>query len=973
MSLQHPTTTSPSLPVCQGPSPSQLVQAMLHRMVGSKHKKSAADAMADNLDFVNISSNNNHTNDNRHISSTSAKKTTIQQLRFALRKNNLHRELRQPDKLQRGVVALVNRAKHESAELLKGNNNSATDSSARADTGNNTNTNSNEIAATGNNTTGEYRGAKRKREEWTDFEPLDTSDHDDQDPHEQQDTDHPWMRHNYASNRTAMQMFTQELNDFADYLKPTPEEHHIRTYVFKAVKEFLNSLWPGVPVHVFGSFNTKLYLPGSDMDIVVMLDGVKKKNPKTLANKIRGSGFGVNVEAIIFTKVPIVKFRESRTGIPVDISFNQLDGFKTAAVVQKFMEDMPVLQPMVMLIKQFLKCKPATYCQVHQGGLGSFSVTLLVMSFLQMHPRIQARMIDPLENLGVLVIEFFELYGLRFNYRAVSISVAQGGSYISKDDGMAQNQQLNLNLINPVDGQNVAKATRNMSLIQTGFAMAYHDLVTAVRKQQQELDGNTGPVQEHSSPTTASQSMLRQRSMVSKVFQVQEYMVKERNRIHTVFYEGYFQQKFGAPALEQAQPEKVKTMQADQVDRGMPLVGDASGSLDQDEGVLVRAFRRHFPLMTGLRTIKEFTSLFGRNMVKNANASDKSIALLDDAAFQTIQTEIDELGHMMSTARVGPNPNTKDGSGGFNGRRGRKVKSISSETWRQWSLRQAKLQAIITQDKYRMVALVRAEAARLDQDAMDSQKAYLKKRDVVSANEQGACLKVLSQVALSLFEELDPDDPQQVATFQLHYLELMEQQAQFGVREVESREGTILGPEDRAQLVEWSNSAVSDRLRSIDPVKLAKLEEALALLNSQGQGQSKMTTTKTTGSAGNNGMSEPSDDVDVFQVHDSDEDDYMDDGFEEPSDKYFDAMMREAQDEYGSSSEDDNNNSNDSEATASSKVGAHQDPQNINSAGHSIQLSQLYSSPGNDYGIGFAGGNGGNSSRHEQLARMRKQ
>lgn len=96
----------------------------------------------------------------------------------------------------------------------------------------------------------------------------------------------------------------------------------------------------------------------SDMDIVVVLDKDKPGLLRTLANKIRSSGFGFSVEAILQTKVPIVKFQEKRTGIHVDISLNQLDGFKTGDVIQQFMAQMPALRPMTMLIKQFLKSKP---------------------------------------------------------------------------------------------------------------------------------------------------------------------------------------------------------------------------------------------------------------------------------------------------------------------------------------------------------------------------------------------------------------------------------------------------------------------------------------------------------------------------------------------------------------------------------------------------------------------------------------
>ena len=37
-------------------------------------------------------------------------------------------------------------------------------------------------------------------------------------------------------------------------------------------------------------------------------------------------------------------------------------------------------------------------------------------------------------NLGILLIEFFELYGLNFNYQSTGISTLDGGSYFNKLD-----------------------------------------------------------------------------------------------------------------------------------------------------------------------------------------------------------------------------------------------------------------------------------------------------------------------------------------------------------------------------------------------------------------------------------------------------------------------------------------------------------------------------------------------------------
>ena len=52
----------------------------------------------------------------------------------------------------------------------------------------------------------------------------------------------------------------------------------------------------------------------------------------------------------------------------------------------------------------------------------------------QLHPRQNA--FCPGANLGVLLIEFFELYGRNFNYMKTGIRVKDGGTYISKEEVM---------------------------------------------------------------------------------------------------------------------------------------------------------------------------------------------------------------------------------------------------------------------------------------------------------------------------------------------------------------------------------------------------------------------------------------------------------------------------------------------------------------------------------------------------------
>jgi DNA polymerase sigma len=49
-----------------------------------------------------------------------------------------------------------------------------------------------------------------------------------------------------------------------------------------------------------------------------------------------------------------------------------------------------------------------------------------------MHPKVARKSIDPLGNLGVLLMDMFQLYGINFNIDGVGIDVRGKGSYYLK-------------------------------------------------------------------------------------------------------------------------------------------------------------------------------------------------------------------------------------------------------------------------------------------------------------------------------------------------------------------------------------------------------------------------------------------------------------------------------------------------------------------------------------------------------------
>lgn len=88
-----------------------------------------------------------------------------------------------------------------------------------------------------------------------------------------------------------------------------------------------------------------------------------------------------------------------------------------------------------------------------------------------MHPKVRNGEIDPMENLGVLLIDFFELYGHYFRYETVGISLRNGGFYFRKDerDWLKPQKPFLLSIEDPM----LPSAPSATSLLRTILAHAY--------------------------------------------------------------------------------------------------------------------------------------------------------------------------------------------------------------------------------------------------------------------------------------------------------------------------------------------------------------------------------------------------------------------------------------------------------------------------------------------------------------------
>ncbi|CAG5119318.1 unnamed protein product [Candidula unifasciata] len=244
----------------------------------------------------------------------------------------------------------------------------------------------------------------------------------------------PWRCPSKAYGRGIVGLH-QEIIDFYEYMSPQAQEANMRHDVVERLRSVIEDLWPDAKVEVFGSFRTGLYLPTSDIDLVVF--GKWDSQPLfTLQEALlkRNLADASSIKVLDKASVPIVKLTDLKTEVKVDVSFNmdnnQNYGVESAQLIQKYLEKYDCLKYLVLVLKQFLLQRDLN--EVFTGGISSYSLTLLAISFLQLHPREDA--IRPNPNFGVLLIEFFELYGRNFNYLKTAIRIKNDGAYLPKEE-----------------------------------------------------------------------------------------------------------------------------------------------------------------------------------------------------------------------------------------------------------------------------------------------------------------------------------------------------------------------------------------------------------------------------------------------------------------------------------------------------------------------------------------------------------
>ncbi|KAI9476611.1 hypothetical protein BDB00DRAFT_859845 [Zychaea mexicana] len=283
---------------------------------------------------------------------------------------------------------------------------------------------------------------------------------------------------------------SEEIKEFEEYLAPTTFETRSRHDLFQTIRSIALQNYPEATVEPFGSFETQLLLPSSDIDLNISTDdGIK---PQTILKKIskclRQYGY---MQPVFRATVPVIKFCEYKSALNADITAqnNVISSKRTL----QWMEEYPELKPLFLVLKhallgiRFEHDPNYEVLSTVRNGLASYALICLITHYLKYNGDTSEK--DGKEDkdfskkrLGMLLIGFLKFYST-FDFDTKGLTFYTSEGYFDRRDGAFDPKCLNgtIAIENPDDpSANVARATRTAKQFQAALGWMHVQLNTRI-------------------------------------------------------------------------------------------------------------------------------------------------------------------------------------------------------------------------------------------------------------------------------------------------------------------------------------------------------------------------------------------------------------------------------------------------------------------------------------------------------------
>ena len=175
--------------------------------------------------------------------------------------------------------------------------------------------------------------------------------------------------------------FSKPLLNTATYNTTHKGELKRREGLFNHLEKSIASKFKNSKLSVFGSAESGLSIKGGDYDLCLQIpDADQKKVVKKIGSMLRGQGME-EVQVLTRAKVPIVKFIDPRSGVPVDISINNSLAIHNTNLLKTYSNLDERVKQLTLCVKHWAYHRNIS--DAPNGTLSSYAWSILVINHLQ--------------------------------------------------------------------------------------------------------------------------------------------------------------------------------------------------------------------------------------------------------------------------------------------------------------------------------------------------------------------------------------------------------------------------------------------------------------------------------------------------------------------------------------------------------------------------------------------------------------
>lgn len=276
-------------------------------------------------------------------------------------------------------------------------------------------------------------------------------------------------------------------------MNPLPSEIEMRADVLSRLTSAITggrAMGPSTEILPVGSYVTGLYLPASDIDVVIVpgansiyryaetIRSVAQSTLQKIAMDIFSSSSDWSTNSVFQASVPLLQVTHKPTGIRLDLSFEKNHSVAATEIVKEWEAKLDKkhgpgrFRVLVLVMKQFLTMRRLG--RTYTGGLNSYVLVWLVVAWMELEYAKK----EHSGNIGTVLKGFLKFYGTEFDYYHTSIKFSPGPVFEPKPISyISSRRSWSLSIFDPADASiDMGDKVYAIKHLKATFAEAYRTL-----------------------------------------------------------------------------------------------------------------------------------------------------------------------------------------------------------------------------------------------------------------------------------------------------------------------------------------------------------------------------------------------------------------------------------------------------------------------------------------------------------------